>query len=826
MQFSHLESKMIGKVISHYRILEKRGEGGMGVVYKAEDIRLKRTVALKFLAKHLTAETEAKKRFIQEAQTASAVNHSNIATIYEIDEIQDACFICMEFIEGKSLKQIIREKHLSLREFFKIAIPIAEGLDAAHKKGIIHRDVKSDNIMITNDGVVKITDFGLATLKDVTSLTVSGTVLGTLEYISPEQVQGLPVDHRSDIFSLGIVMYEMITGKIPFKGDYQAALIYSILTETPQPLADYKAGISDELQKIIDRALQKESQARYQHTDELLGDLKRLQKDENLWYQKKIKKEPKLEEPKRPSLAVMYLENMSGKKEDDYFVAGMTEDIITDLCSIGGIKVLSRSDVLPFRGKPVNIREIGKKLSVDYVLEGSVRKAGEKLRINAQLVKTADGFHVWAQRFDQELKNIFDLQAEVARKIAQSLKVKLSPSELVQIEKKPTFSIQAYDYYLQGRDYYWKLEKDDIDFAIKMYEKSLKLDPDYALAYAGLADVYVYKYEAYYDRRVSVLDEAQRTSQKALSIDPKLPEAHRSLGRVYMFKKMTEDAIEEFKKAIELRPNFYEAYRALGWLYEELRNYDEAIKWAQKALEIRPTDKEAFLLLGITYYDQQLYDLALETFTKALDVAPDYSTAFYYIGSTFLKLGKFVLALERYQKCIDTGGDPNVFLDVGWIYLLKKDYQNSLNYFQKSIDLGHFDFLAFYFLGLVHQLTNNLNKAEKCYKKAIQLCSEQLKNDPDNPYLHSTRGLAYLAVGEEDKAEKEVKISKKLAPENGAILYDLARFYALRKDEKRAIKFLKQALKLHLSPSKFEVRLDQHFRNLQKSSSFVELMEG
>jgi len=813
---------MIGKNISHYKILEKLGEGGMGVVYKAQDTKLDRIVALKFLPKRLLDDEESRIRFTQEAKSASALDHQNIATIYEIDEVEGEFFISMAYIEGKSLEELNKEKPFSLEEILKIAIQIGEGLNAAHKKGIIHRDIKSDNIMITREGVAKITDFGLAKLRDADALADDGAVSGTLQYMSPEQAQGSPLDFRSDIFSFGIVIYEMITGQMPFKGEHSAALTYSILFETPEPLATYKAEISEEFQKIVDKALQKELEARYQHTEELVADLKKLQKDPDLWYQDRIKKR----QEQRPTIAVMYLENLSGRQEEDYFVAGMTEDIITDLCNIKGIKVLSRSDVLPFRGKKVNIKEIGKRLSVDYILEGSVRKADHKLRINAQLIKTADGFHVWAERFDKELKNIFDLQAEVARKIAQSLKVKLSPNEIVQIEKKPTFSIQAYDYYLQGRDYYWKLGKKDIEFAIKLYEKALQIDPDYALAYAGLADAYVYKYEAYYDRSLSVLEEAERASQKALELDRELPEAHRSLGRVYMFKKMTDPAIEEFIKATELRPNCYEAYRALGWIYEELRDYDKAVKWAQKTIEIRPTDKEAFRLLGITYYDQQLYDLALESFHKALDVAPDYSPAFYCIGCTFLKLGKFDQAFENFQKCIDTGGDPNVYLDSGWAYLLQKDYENSLKSFQQSIDLGYFDFLAFYSLGLVHQEIKKEKEAIECYQKAIQLCSQELKADPDNPYIHSTLGLAYLALGEEDKGEKEMEISKELAPENGAILYDLARFYAKRKDEEKSLEFLKQATKLPLSPSKFEIQLDPHFKNLQEGSLFAELMES
>ena len=816
---------MIGKTISHYKILEKRGEGGMGVVYKAQDTKLDRIVALKFLPKRLLYDSEAKTRFENEAKAASALNHLNITTIYEIDEVEGESFICMEYIEGQSIKELINEKTLSLDEILKITMQIAEGLNAAHRKGVIHRDIKSDNIMITDEGVVKITDFGLAKLKDAPGVTMSGTMLGTMQYMSPEQVQGVPSDFRSDIFSFGVVLYEMITGEMPFKGEHPAALFYSILNETPEPLYQFRAGVSDELQIIVDRALQKDVQARYQDTDELLSDLKGGPKERPSWYQKKTGKMEKLEGPQKPSLAVMYLANLSGRKEDDYFVAGMTEDITTDLCNIEGLRVLSRSDVLPFREKQISVSEIGKKLSVDYVLEGSVRKIGERVRINAQLVKVADGFHVWAERFDHKLEDIFDLQTEVAHKIARSLKVKLQPSEIVQIEKKPTFSIQAYDYYLRGRDYYWKEYTKDIEFAIKMYEKALELDPDYALAYAGLADAYVFKYQAYFERTISVLDEAEKWSLKALKIDPELPEAHRSLGRVFWFKRKMEDAISEFEKAINLRPNFYDATRALGWIHEDMKNFDEAVRWANKTLEIRPKDKEALLLLGITYYDQRLYDQALEVFLKATDVAPDYSSAYYYIGSTYLKQGKFDLALERFGRCTETGGEPNVYLDSGWIYILKKDYPLAIQSFQKSIDAGYFNFLAYYFQGVAHQEVNGQEKSTECFKKSIQLCSELIKSDPENPYLHSTLGLAYLASGEEEKGETEIKLSEKLGSDNGAILYDLARFYAKKNNESKSIEFLKQALSLPLSPSKFEARLDPHFKNLQKSPEFVELVK-
>jgi tetratricopeptide (TPR) repeat protein len=357
------------------------------------------------------------------------------------------------------------------------------------------------------------------------------------------------------------------------------------------------------------------------------------------------------------------------------------------------------------------------------------------------------------------------------------------------------------------------------------YRKSSDINPTFALAYAGLADVCVTKYDTYFERKVAVLDEAEKASQNALSIDPDLPEAHRALGRVYQYQKKPEKAIEEFEKAIKLRPNFCEAYRSLGWAYEKLGNFVEATDSARKALEIRPTDKETLRLLGIINYDQGLYKQALGFFYKAVDVAPNYGIAFHDIGSTFLKLGEFDRALEWFKKCIDAGGDRTTYLDSGYVYLLKKDYQKSLEFLQKSIKVEDFEFIAFYLLGLVYQQTNNDQKTQECYQKTVQLCCDRLKNDPGNPYLHSTLGLAYQALGEVEKAENAMNASLKLEPENGAIVYDQARFYALKRNEQKAIEFLKQALKLPLGPSKFEVRLDPHFKNLQKSPSFVEMTE-
>jgi non-specific serine/threonine protein kinase len=808
---------MIGTVFSHYKILEKIGEGGMGVVYKAEDTKLLRVVALKFLGEQFAFDEEAKARFFREARAASALNHQNIITIYEIDEFEGKCFISMEFVEGKSIKGLIGQEALSVKKSLNIVMQVAEGLKAAHEKGIVHRDLKSDNIMLTPDGKVKIADFGLAELKGAPSLTSQVSIMGTLPYASPEQLQGITIDERTDIFSFGVVLYEMITGRLPFWSEYEQATVYSILNEDPEPVTKLNKEIPEELERIIGKTLQKRPKQRYQSMVEILADLRKVGEEYEPGARRKA--------PTTPSLAVLYFENLGESRGDDYFAAGMTEDIITDLSKIDKIKVLSRSDVVPYRGKTVSTKEIGRNLNVDYILEGSIRKADSRLRITAQLTRVSDGFHVWAERFDRELKDVFEVQSDVSQNVASALKIKLTVSQIQRIEKKPTISIKAYDYYLRGRDYYWRLGKEDLEIAIQMYKKALEVDPQYALAYAGLADVYVYKYEAYYDRSVHLLNQAEEASKRALALDYDLPEAHRALGRVYKERKNNHEAISEFKKAIELKPDYLEAYRTLGWIYEEMRNCDEAITYAEKALEIRSSDRESYRLLGIAYFDKKEYHQAEQMFFKAIEVAPDYAQAYYDIGNTYQKQGKFDQAMEMYQKCIKAGGDPNVYLDMGWIYLFKGDFEKAITSFKKYIEIGGFEFLANYCLGLIFKIQRKEKESKDYYNLCIELSNKLLLDDPENPYVHSTLGLAYTSLGEHQKGTQRGEYAVSLDPENGAILYDLARIYALQDKPDKAIQTLQIALDKCLSPSHIEAKLDPHFKLLQEHPSFLKVVE-
>ena len=411
---------MIGKTISHYRILEKLGQGGMGVVHKAEDTKLDRFVALKFLPPHLSQDKENKKRFIHEANTVSALNPPNIATIYEIDEADGQMFIAMEYIEGKSLQEIVGARHaLPPPDSIDYAIQIAEGLQAAHKKEIIHRDIKPANILVTDDGVVKIIDFGLAKLAGLTMLTKEGTTLGTVAYMSPEQAQGAKVDHRTDIWALGSVLYEMLTGRQPFAGDYEQAVMYSIMNEEPEPITNLRSDIPTELQHMVQKAMQKDAGERYQQVNELLAELKSNKK------RLESKKGDADGEEPSPSIAVLPFVNVSADPENEYFSDGLSEELINALTKLEGLHVVARTSAFRFRGKEIDIRDVGKQLNVGTVLEGSVRKSGNRLRITAQLINVADGYHLWSERYDRELVDVFAIQDEISQAIVNTLEVQL-----------------------------------------------------------------------------------------------------------------------------------------------------------------------------------------------------------------------------------------------------------------------------------------------------------------------------------------------------------------------------------------------------------------
>jgi len=456
---------MSDQILTHYKILAKLGQGGMGEVYLAEDTKLRRKVALKLLPSHFAADPDARARFEQEARAAAALNHPNICTIYEIGEAEDKFFIAMEYIEGEELKKKVISDQLSVNSVIDIAAQIVEGLKAAHAKGITHRDIKSSNIMVTESGQVKIMDFGLAKMGGEVHLTKAGMTLGTAAYMSPEQARGEVVDHRTDIWSLGVVLYEMLTGQLPFRGEYEAAMMYSILNEDPQPLTALRTGVPMELERIVNKALAKKAEERYQHIDEVLADLRLIQKDFSAGASKRRLTEVKSFKKKRfylyggvatvlavligitlfrgahethaihDSIAVLPLASLSGDPEQEYFTDGMTGALITDLAKISALKVISRTSVMQYKGAKKPLPEIARELQVDVILEGSVLRSGDRVRVTAQLIEAATDRHLWAKSYDHDLRDILTLQSEVAQAVVNEIKIKLTPREQARLTK-------------------------------------------------------------------------------------------------------------------------------------------------------------------------------------------------------------------------------------------------------------------------------------------------------------------------------------------------------------------------------------------------------
>jgi serine/threonine protein kinase/Tfp pilus assembly protein PilF len=629
---------MVGKTISHYKILEKLGEGGMGVVYKAQDTKLDRIVALKFLPKHLLCESEAKIRFEHEAKAASALNHLNIRAIYEIDEVEGECFMAMEYVEGKSIKDLLKEKTFSLNEVLDIAIQITEGLNAAHKRGIVHRDIKSDNLMLTDEGLVKIMDFGLAKLKGVSRVTKTGSTLGTLAYMSPEQVQGMEADHRSDIFSFGVVLYETVTGQLPFKGEHEAAVIYSIINETPEPMARYKANVPEEFQRIVDKMLEKDREERYQHIDDMLADLKKLRRVIEL------SKEQPLAKKSQPSIAVLPFINLSGEKEQEYFCDGMAEEIINALTHIEGLRVVARTSAFSFRDKETDIREIGKKLNVETLLEGSVRKSGNRVRITAQLVNVGDGYHLWSERFDRDLADVFAIQDEISLAIVDKLKVKLLKEEKAKLVKRYTDDLEAYNLYLKGRYFWYRRYEGGLQKAVECFQQAIDQDPLYALAYAGIADCYnqfglwgfLHPKEAYPKAKVACT--------KALEIDDTLAEAYASLGWIEMFYDWDwAEAEKAYKRAIELNPNYATVHYYYG-LYLGSRGI-EAIAETKKSVELDPLNLVHNAVLGFIFYMGGQIDEAIDQLHKTLEMDPNFAITRFFLGLSYIEKEKWEEAI-------------------------------------------------------------------------------------------------------------------------------------------------------------------------------------
>jgi eukaryotic-like serine/threonine-protein kinase len=705
----------IGQSLSHYRIIEKLGSGGMGVVYKAEDTELGRFVALKFLPDDVAQSFQAMERFRREARAASGLNHPNICTIYEIGNDGERFFISMEFLDGLTLKRRISEKPLDIDRILSLGIELTDALDAAHAHSIVHRDLKPANIFLTARGLAKVLDFGLAQVPHAQApeasiaartervvedrLTSPGTAVGTIAYMSPEQVRARDLDARTDLFSLGVVLYEVATGSLPFPGENTGVIQEAILNRVPLAPVQFNREVPLELERIILKCLEKDRDRRYQQASEIRADLQQLKHDRQAARLKTETPEQPGRRRFRPlhlasttfvltiaiagyvfvdsragkvqvhptasasikSLVVLPLQNLSGDPEQEYFADGMTEELTSDLSKISAINVISRTSAMRYKGAKMSLPEIARELNVDGVIEGSVEREGDRVRITAQLIHAPTDTHLWAESYERDLRDVLSLQGEVARDVADKVRITLTPKERAQLTVPRPIDPAAYEAYLKGvyflENFYGRHSTNDLNEGLKYFQQAVELDSNYALAYVGMADCY---------RRLGVggalppresNSKAKEAVQKALSIDNGLAEAHATLAHLrFLYDWDWAGAEDEYARALALNARSANTHLVYAIYLSAMGKHDSAIEEMKIAHSLDPVSPTTNVMLGFVYYLARRFDEAIEQFQKTLSLYPDSERAHALIGSCYEHKGMYSEAIQEYLKSAEIRG--------------------------------------------------------------------------------------------------------------------------------------------------------------------------
>lgn len=800
--------------IGRFEVQDELGRGAMGVVYRAVDPHLGRQVALKVLSPSLAADEDMIARFNSEARTASNLLHQNIATVFEAGPSSSGWYVAFEFVQGQTLRGILNGRPLELERMIRFILQIAEGLAAAGRAGIVHRDLKPENIMVTSDDVVKITDFGLAKKLGDPGRTRAGTILGTAYYMAPEQAKGSEVDGRADWFSLGVVAYEMATGKRPFDGFHEMAVLYAIVNEEAPPVTQIRGDLPEGLAVAISGMLQKDPDAR-------ISDLSRLKSliAMPVGTESAVRTPPGITSGPASEVSVLVvlpLENKSPDPEYAFLAEGFAEDIGATLSRSQRFKVLPHDRVLAARPQSGSSDEWGRAAGAHYVVSGSLFRAGNQLKIRLYLRDLRTDTQEWSESFSGKTEDIFKFQEEVAQHVASALTGGAPVPSVAMVGG--TRNAEAYDYYLKGRDYHRRGGQDNLNFAIEMFNRALELDPRYAQANAGLAESYAQIYVMYYDRDRRWLKKAETMAKTALMIDPNLPEAHRALGRIMMEYGRNEEAIQEFETAIRQKPDFHDAYRTLAWIYQGMHKYDDSIAWGMKSLNMKPMDRETYLLLGLNYLDLRDWDKARHHFEKAIELSPDYGRAYLHLGNVFQKTGHLTEAVQQYRTALKYVSDVNIFLDMGWALLVQKDFAGARESYERLITEGKVEFMAFYYLGLMDSLDGATERAAARFESTVSMCRKQLSGDPENPYCLATLAQASAQLGNFAEAVTYADKVGQIEDGNGALTLERARVFAIAGDTQGTLSLMSQALTQPMGPSNFEISVDPHFKAIDLGS--------
>jgi serine/threonine protein kinase len=679
---------MISQLISHYRILNKLGEGGMGEVYLGEDIRLGRQVAIKFLPASYQYDSDRRTRFLGEARAASALRSPYIAAIYDIGEHDGALFIVMEYVEGKLLSRRISRGTIPYREAVEIVIQVADALDEAHSLGILHRDIKSSNLMVTDRGLVKVLDFGLAKAiakaegeSDQTvplgQQTMPGIVLGTISYMSPEQAFGRDLDGRSDIFSLGIVFYEMLTSRLPFVGNSTTEIIDNIIHQQPTAISQYISDLPESLDALVRKCLEKDREHRYQSARELAGDLKEFKRADDsgsLAYSAGPRQTgASRRRPARrnvDSLAILPFENASDDPDAEYLSDGITESIINNLSQLQKLRVMARSTVFRYKGRRVDPQQVGSELDVRAVLTGRVFQRAETLVIKSELVDAADGSHLWGEQYNRQMSDIFAIEEEISKEISEKLRLKLSGAQRKQLAKRYTDNTEAYQLYLRGRFYWNKRTEEGLKRGIDYFQQAINTDPKYALAYTGLADSYnvFASYSALAPK--DAFPKSKAAALRALDMDDKLAEAHASLAFVLFGYDWDWDAAEaSFKRSIELNSGYAVAYLWYALLLAALERFDEAFEQMKRAQLLDPLSLPISTNFGWILHLARRYGEAIDQLHKTIEMEPGFALARRRLAQSYAQLGRYGEAEEELAKgAVLSGEDAELIAARGHLY--------------------------------------------------------------------------------------------------------------------------------------------------------------